>query len=912
MRTDRRAIARLADAIDDAIDETPARSAEDPPLPPPRATWIALAAWAGAILGTGGASGTRDDAPLGMHGALADASGGPPHQAWLAAAAVAALLSILAGRRRDELRRAILVLASVALLAAGWAELRSREDLAARIIAMGPPRPATVVGRIAAPPRGGGGIDLLAERLPRTRSILLPIDVESIAGAGMPAVDARGRIDLRLPSTAIPASVGGRIEARGILLGPRPSPNPGRPASGGGRLDPPRLGVLVVADPRLLRPLDDAPPPVLDRLRERLRAAGSESLRRALGADPDPEAVARRELLAALLLGERSGASFRGVREQFTAAGLAHLLAISGFNLAVIASLASAAAGLVGARASRRAMTAVAAVVLYLLVLPPAVPVLRAALAASIVSLAVVLRRRWDPRAATAIAAILLLGVAPGEARGAAFQLSFAAVVALEELAPRLRRRWLPPRRDLGDRASLLRSAMGGALVASTAAWLVSTPIALGHFGQAALLGVPATILASPLAAAAIVTAAAGLPASLVAPGLAPVVGSILDLAARLMIAVAACAERLPGSHLAGPAPPAAACVALLLASAWWLAAPRDRRDSPILRRPLLLARLSLLAAASSTAALLLPAPWSSRPDRVEVVALSVGDGAAIAVARGQAAILLDCGSGGDARAGSMIVEALRSLGIRRLEALVVSHPDLDHFSGAAEVLGGIPTDLLVVGEETARRARLSAAASERMLLAEARRRGVPVMIAAAGDEIGRVDADLPPRPLGLRARVVAPAPGDRTITTNDASLAVVLEDPRGGRPILATFGDLGGPRLDDAALEVGAEPLVAEVPHHGAADLHAVELLDAWRRTLWLRSCSTRRLLDDRLAAALGERARRAPPSTAEHGALRAVVALRAAGPSLLRLERHRGGWEAIDVVADRGASIVVGDRER
>lgn len=892
MRTDRRAIVRLAAAVD----EDPDRSAEEPPLPPPRATWIALAAWTGAVLGTGSTRSTIEHGPLGARDALAEASGGPPHHAWLAAAAVAALLSILARRRHDESRRAILVLASVVLLAAGWADLRVREDLAARVVAMGPPRPATVVGRIAAPPRADGGGDLLAERLPRTRSILLSIDVESIAGAGMPAVDAHGGIDVRLPSGAIPASVGARIEARGILLGPRPAPNPGRPVSGGGRLDPPRLGVLVVADRRLLRPLDDVAPPILERLRERLRAAGSESLRRALGADPDPGAAARRDLLAALLLGERSAASSRGVREQFTAAGLAHLLAISGFNLAVIASLASSAAGLVGARASRRAMTAVAAVLLYLLVLPPAVPVLRAALAASIIGLAVVLGRRWDPRAATALAAILVLAVAPGEARGAAFQLSFAAVVALEELAPRLRRRWLPARRDLGDAASLLRSAAGGALVASTAAWLVSTPIALGHFGQAALLGVPATILASPLAAAAIVTAAAGLPASLVAPGLAPVVGSILDLAARLMIAVAACAERLPGSHLAGPAPPAASCVALLLTGAWWLSAPRERGDARSLRRPLLLARLSLLAAASSTAALMIPAPWSSRPAEAMIVALSVGDGTAIAVARGQAAILIDCGSGGDARAGSMIVRACRSLGIRRLEALVVSHPDLDHFSGAAEVLGGIPTDLLVVGEETARRARLDAARSERLLIAEARRRGVPVMIAAAGDEIGRADASLPPRPLGLRARVMAPSPGDRTIATNDASLALLLEDPRGGRAILATFGDLGGPRLDDAAIEIGREPLVAEVPHHGAADLHAVELLASWRETLWLRSCSTRRLLDDRLAAGLAARSCPTPPSTAEHGALRAVVALRASGPFLLRLERHRGGWEALD----------------
>ena len=103
MRTDRRAIARLAAAVD----EDPDRSAEEPLLPPPRATWLALAAWTGAVLGTGSTRSTIEHGPLGVRDALAEASGGPPHQAWLAAAAIAALLSILARRRHDESRRAL-------------------------------------------------------------------------------------------------------------------------------------------------------------------------------------------------------------------------------------------------------------------------------------------------------------------------------------------------------------------------------------------------------------------------------------------------------------------------------------------------------------------------------------------------------------------------------------------------------------------------------------------------------------------------------------------------------------------------------------------------------------------------------------------------------------------------------------
>ncbi|HEU5360503.1 MAG TPA: ComEC/Rec2 family competence protein [Candidatus Deferrimicrobiaceae bacterium] len=86
--------------------------------------------------------------------------------------------------------------------------------------------------------------------------------------------------------------------------------------------------------------------------------------------------------------------------------------------------------------------------------------------------------------------------------------------------------------------------------------------------------------------------------------------------------------------------------------------------------------------------------PYAALPDpRLSVAALNVGKGAAHVISfPGGGHMLIDCGSGlrGDA-GGSVILPYLRSRGIRRIDALVLTHPHEDHYGGAEAVLSSMP-----------------------------------------------------------------------------------------------------------------------------------------------------------------------------------------------------------------------------
>lgn len=71
-----------------------------------------------------------------------------------------------------------------------------------------------------------------------------------------------------------------------------------------------------------------------------------------------------------------------------------------------------------------------------------------------------------------------------------------------------------------------------------------------------------------------------------------------------------------------------------------------------------------------------------------EVIALDVGEGSATLIRTSGGCILIDAGSE-DRQA--MLCERLRSLGVRQLELLILTHPDEDHIGGADGVLRTFP-----------------------------------------------------------------------------------------------------------------------------------------------------------------------------------------------------------------------------
>jgi competence protein ComEC len=301
-------------------------------------------------------------------------------------------------------------------------------------------------------------------------------------------------------------------------------------------------------------------------------------------------------------------------------------------------------------------------------------------------------------------------------------------------------------------------------------------PLVGALFGTVPVLGLLANLLASPLS---FVLLATGLLVLLIAPVWAAAAGVVLDLLAvqqRLLDALAGF-----GGAFVWPFPPVpAALVAVTLAVGLVALIPWRKAAWPAL--------------AVVVASLLWPHLPARRVAPYEARMLAVGDGMALLVRSPGAALLVD--------AGRWPGEALRELArarVRRLDALIVTHPDEDHTGGAAAVLETIGVAALVYPACAAERAEL-------LPLRElARRHGVAELAVAAGSELSAGD---------LRGRVLWPPPG-WSGADNDASLVAALGV---GPARLLICGDLeasGERALLRAGGELRADLL--QLGHHGS-----------------------------------------------------------------------------------------------
>jgi len=275
----------------------------------------------------------------------------------------------------------------------------------------------------------------------------------------------------------------------------------------------------------------------------------------------------RRGVLEGVLLGEDQGLS-DGLRQSFRASGLYHLLAVSGGNVAVVVIGTLWLAFALGVPRLLAESAALAAIGAYVLAVGPQPSVLRAGIAGALGSLAWLTGRQRDAQYALLVAAIVLLAWSPYNVLDPGFQLSFAAVLAIFGLAPRIGRRLEGYPLPRGLRVTIAVSAACG---------LATAPISWLQFHQIPLLTVPANAAAAPVVAPLLVLALA---CALVAPVAAPLAALLAwanGWCAAYLVACARLFGGLPGAQIRSPLAAAALAVAALaVAARMWLAGARD------------------------------------------------------------------------------------------------------------------------------------------------------------------------------------------------------------------------------------------------------------------------------------------------------------------------------------------------
>jgi competence protein ComEC len=611
---------------------------------------------------------------------------------------------------------------------------------------------------------------------------------------------------------------------------------------GEGRGVPPAFGALV-AGPVVVRAA-----PAVARGLGRARAFLGARLGQALSRHA-------RGVVVAMVLGDRSLLDDRDV-EAFRRTGTAHLLAVSGLNVTLVTLLVLWVARALLVRtplvarfrvASAAALIAVSSCWGYALLTGLGPPVFRAAVMTTAALTAQAIGRAPRGGRAIGLAAAILLFLEPSLAYSVGFQLSFAAVLALDGLG-----RWSsagggsPPRR--AGRLLAAVSAVRRAVTTSLAATLATTPILAHHFGLVSPLGVVVNAVAVPVSSwlllpAMFVVTGVGAASPRAARGLALVVEPAIEL----FMAGLRWASGLEGVCAAVTRP--ALHEALLLAAAGVAVVRPTRRAR----------------AAALVAAVVAAVSWAVRLDvagldrRLTVTFIDVGAGDAVLIELPRGGrVLVDAGPrAGTGSRATDVVEAAERLGFGRLEVLALTHGHADHAAGVTAALAHIGATRYwapLAGADGIRGGPPDPVARR----LGARVASAPTICAAHG--LG-----------GARLEVLHPCgPAARRLGENDRSLVIRLVYGAVSFLLPGDVEEAGeAALLRDAAL---LRATVLKLPHHGSATSASEPFLDAVRPEVAVASCSSSRrrplphpALVERLAAR-----GTLVMSTAELGALR------------------------------------------
>ncbi len=413
---------------------------------------------------------------------------------------------------------------------------------------------------------------------------------------------------------------------------------------------------------------------------------------------PEPQA----SLAQGIVLGIRGNIP-EDLNNDFTRSGTAHLLAISGFNLSIMAGvLLSIGLWLLGRRHYLYVWLALGAIWLYTLITGMSPPVVRGAIMASLFLLAEALGRQRSAMVALTFAAAVMVGISPYILGDASFQLSFLAMAGLIFIYPILRdpgrciaAAWLGDEGIFVSIANISVDTLGATLGAIIAVW----PLVAYYFGIFSLVGPLATFLATPALTVIIVTGALtgilGL-ASLVA---AQVMGWLawLFLSYMMLVVSGLAAPSLSSIEVDSISPAFIVGYYVVLAAAIWLHSRWRKLRSLMsgaagvmkagMSLPFGISRnikwiivpLLLLAALVSYTAATMPG------DELHVSFLDVGEGDAIFIQKGNQQVLIDGGPG--PQAIDLGLSRRMPFWDRTIDLLVLTHPHQDHLAGLLEVL---------------------------------------------------------------------------------------------------------------------------------------------------------------------------------------------------------------------------------
>ncbi|MES2095082.1 MAG: ComEC/Rec2 family competence protein [Actinomycetota bacterium] len=507
------------------------------------------------------------------------------------------------------------------------------------------------------------------------------------------------------------------------------------------------------------------------------------------------------DLLPGLAIGDTSAVGVP-LDTAMKATSLSHLTAVSGANCAVVIALVMLVGAALGLPRAWRVALSATVLLGFVVLVTPEPSVLRAAVMAALVLAALVGGRPVRGIPILALASIVLLANDPWLSQSYGFILSVLATGGLLVLAGPLTRllcRWMP-------------LWLAAVIAIPVAAQLATQPVLILLNPSIPTYGVIANMLAEPAAPIATVLGLVSCVLLPVLPAVGQVVATVAWIPAAWIAGVASFFAGLPGAAIPwAPGAFGVASIAVVIAAFLMvvlLGRGRVRRIASIVLALVLVVASGITVGGALREKLSRPANW-------QIAACDVGQGDAVLVrSLGQVA-LIDTGSD-----PKLLRRCIETLGIGRIDLLVLSHWDMDHVGGTSAVVGRV-TQAMVGPADGAMAA------------------GIGGELAANGAVVSQVGQGLSGRLGELRWEVLWPRARLGSVPPgNDASVTIRFT----GVGTCSTgclsslfLGDLGNrpQAVMKAANRLGRVDVV-KVAHHGSADQNS-GLYAALRATVGL-----------------------------------------------------------------------------
>jgi len=532
-------------------------------------------------------------------------------------------------------------------------------------------------------------------------------------------------------------------------------------------------------------------------------------------------------VVRALLMGEYDHTG-EDIPSAFRRIGLLHLLAVSGFHVAVAAALALLAIRVTGDRGWIEPAVVCLALGLYVMLVPMRAPIFRASILVLAMLLGDALGRRHDRISVVCWIGIVWLAIRPSDLYEIGFQLSFGLTGWLMLLSEPRRDATELPKLGEASRAEIARAFVLRPIHTTASCWSLAMPAIVFHTGIVSPLAILASIVTLPMIIASMWVGFLVLVTGSLVPALTPWAALLLRFFAGAAARTALWFDGIPFAtlHLHGASLLWTVTATASVIWIWRRARFRDWRW------------VAIVLALATWLGVEVAADRHRWNHGTSVHMLAVGDASALVVQSQGEAALWDAGSWKQDVGRKLIPDACQAMGATRVDTVFITHANIDHYMGVLDLLKPLRVKRVVTGESFARAAASDSGGAPAFVLDELKRRGIEHRIAVAGDvfELGE-----------SKIRILHPPEGFVPRAENDASLMAMLEPP-GEASRMLLCGD--AQREAMALLMSSDEDLhagVIELPHHGSAHEAAYEFVAHVDPSVVLQSTGQKRVDDPR-----------------------------------------------------------------